>query len=74
MASQLTFRQCRTPAQDDVREQALAQIEIRLVDRVNDHLMHSSVFEAYQLGIKEDLGCTEAFWSELFAGVGGGRS
>ena len=69
-AGQLTLGQCRAAAQDDIREEALAKIEICLVDRVDDHLMDSSVFEAYQLGVEEDLGCAEAFWPELYPGVG----
>ena len=56
----------RAPArQHDITEQALSQVHVCPVDRINNDLVHARVLFADELGVEEDLGREEAFRAEL---------
>ncbi|KAG5457954.1 MAG: hypothetical protein BJ554DRAFT_1919, partial [Olpidium bornovanus] len=57
--------QRRAAREDDVREQALSKVQVRLVDRVDDHLVDALVLLPDQLRVEQDFGGVEALGSEL---------
>lgn len=60
-----TLAERTTAAEDDVREEALAQVKIYAVDGIDDHLVYTSVLLTNQFGIEQDLRCAETFGAEL---------
>lgn len=49
--------------EDDVAEEALAQVQVDAVDRVDDDLVHARVLLADDLRVEQDLGRSEALRS-----------
>ena len=60
-----TSAKCATTTEDDVREETLPQVEVDTVDRVYDNLVYTCVFLTDQLGVEQDLRCTETLWPKL---------
>ena len=61
----LTSTKCATAAQHDVGEQALPQVQVDAVDRIDDDLVHTGVLLTNQLRIEEDFRGTEPFRAQL---------
>lgn len=57
--------QRRTAGQNDVAEEGLAQVHVRAVDGVHDHVMETRVLEADDFRVEEDFRCAEAFGADL---------
>jgi hypothetical protein len=60
-----TLDQCSSAAQHDIAEQALPQVEIRSVDRVDDDLVYARVLEADNLGVEEHFRRAMPFRAKL---------
>jgi len=52
-------------AENDVRVQTFPQVHIYAIDRVDHNLVNASIFQADNLGVEEDLWCTEPLGSQL---------
>lgn len=65
--SPLTFDERSASAEDDIAKEALPQIKIGAVDRIDDDLVDARVLEADNLGVEQQLGRAMSFRAELFS-------
>lgn len=60
-----TLDESPSTAEDDVAKEALAEVEVGAVDRVDDDLVDARVLEADEFRGEEKLGGSVSFWPKL---------
>lgn len=60
-----TLGEGRAAREDNVAKERLAQVEVGLVDRIHDDVVHAAVLEPNNVWIEQELGRTMPFRSKL---------
>lgn len=67
--SELTATKCAAATENDIREEALPQIQVDAIDRVHNNLMYTGILLADDLRIEQNFWCPETFRTELSASI-----